>query len=377
MCYTMMCGSPTVGRVAAGNPQVSSLGRLSSTLGRPTMKTDKETCGDRLPREALAEPKGWRPLKNPIPRFLAKIEVTDAGCWQWTAATYRNGYAVFEGVSGASRYAHRWSYIFFVGRIPEGYVVDHLCGNRACVNPDHLEAVTQRINHLRSGNPELTRARYQSRTHCARGHALVEDNVYLDPHGRRICKICRREYDNARKRAVRRGEPTRRPRVSPSPALATLSAPQQTRLDSAKERFLGKIEITADDCWNWTAGCFPTGYGKFRVGRTGTSLAHRWSYLFFIGPIPEGKEIDHLCRNRKCVNPTHLEPVSRRENTLRGEAPNTNRARALGRTHCPAGHPYDSENTYYHPAGYRACRACNREAQRRYIAGIKPKEKTI
>src|ERR1700680_3753215 len=91
----------------------------------------------RTKEQVPGEPKGWRPTANPIPRFLAKIERHDSGCWQWTAATYPGGYGVFGGGTDLPRYAHRWSHFLFVGNIPDGYVVDHLCGNPGCVNPDH------------------------------------------------------------------------------------------------------------------------------------------------------------------------------------------------------------------------------------------------
>lgn len=82
-------------------------------------------------------------------------------------------------------------------------------------------------------------------------------------------------------------------------------------------------------------------------------LAHRWSYEFHVGPIPEGLDLDHLCRNRGCVNPDHLEPVTREENIRRAFATVT---------HCPSGHPYSDENTYVRPGTvHRKCRACARQ----------------
>jgi len=72
------------------------------------------------------------------------------------------------------------------------------------------------------------------------------------------------------------------------------------------------------DCWNWGKPCFPQGYGILYTAPRKFSPAHRWVYEHLIGPVPEGKEIDHLCRNRNCVNPEHLEPVTHRENTIRG-----------------------------------------------------------
>jgi len=115
-------------------------------------------------------------------------------------------------------------------------------------------------------------------------------------------------------------------------------------------------------CWQWTAGVISTGYGMFHRSKTKGVLAHRYAYELLIGPIPDGLVIDHLCRNRRCVNPAHLEAVTMRVNTRRGLSVSTFNAL---KTDCPAGHPYSPENTYISPKGSRICRACARERDRK------------
>jgi len=135
------------------------------------------------------------------------------------------------------------------------------------------------------------------------------------------------------------------------------------------DRFWEKVDKSGD-CWLWTAACYPNGYGLFNIRNRSTALAHRVAYELSVGPIPEGLVIDHLCRNVRCVNPAHLEPVTMRENLLRGEGPS---ARAAKATHCPKGHPYSGSNLYVKPNGHRECRACHREIERarrrRAVAG--------
>ena len=111
-----------------------------------------------------------------------------------------------------------------------------------------------------------------------------------------------------------------------------------------------------NDCWGWTDVLSKDGYAYLGVdGRKGGKfLVHRLLYELMIGPIPEGKELDHLCRNRWCVRPDHQEPVTRQVHILRGE---TIVARNAVATHCPQGHPYDMFNTYWYK-GSRQCRRC-------------------
>ncbi len=120
-------------------------------------------------------------------------------------------------------------------------------------------------------------------------------------------------------------------------------------------RFLSKVSKCENGCWIWTSTLNNKGYARLFVNRK-PILMHRWAYVFYKGTIPKGTELDHLCRVPRCVNPDHLEPVTHRENILRGNAPAAIHARV---THCPEGHPYSEANTYIRKKnGSRNCRIC-------------------
>lgn len=154
---------------------------------RPVHQKRHQYCSVQCSRIAVSR----RPKPGCIWR---KAKVTESGCWQWTGHLTRDGYG--------SQHPHRTAYEEFVGPIPDGLQIDHLCRNRACCNPEHLEAVTPRQNTHRGYGPAGLNAR---KTHCDKGHALTVENTYVHPPtspraGRRTCRECLRaswrKYDS-------------------------------------------------------------------------------------------------------------------------------------------------------------------------------------
>lgn len=127
-------------------------------------------------------------------RFWEKVDISGT-CWEWTAAKMKYGYGRFR--SGGSYenggrivFAHRWAYEYLRGPIPAGLVLDHLCRNPSCVNPDHLEPVTSGENVLRGSG---LAAKNAAKTHCPQGHDYTDENTHRDSLGRRNCRACDRE----------------------------------------------------------------------------------------------------------------------------------------------------------------------------------------
>lgn len=136
----------------------------------------------------------------------------NSGCWLWSAWSDRNGYGRIRvgNVSVGRRivFTHRFSYTIHKGDIPEGLVIDHLCKNTNCCNPDHLEAVTTRENVLRGENFSAKKAKQKA---CKRGHLFTPENTHISSQGTRQCRTCRRHWDRARRPKLLRhtkAEPT-------------------------------------------------------------------------------------------------------------------------------------------------------------------------
>jgi len=155
--------------------------------------------------------------------------------------------------------------------------------------------------------------------------------------------------------------------------MPTKFAPIPVLTESQERNFWAKV-VPTGFCWEWTAQ-LTSGYGQFAVNRIGHKRgAHRLAYTLLVGPIPDGMELDHLCRNRSCVNPDHLDPVPRAVNQERIPDPLRMRPGAMppwattGKNvtgFCKHGHEYTPDNTYTYPDGRTECRICKSRNRRR------------
>ena len=130
-------------------------------------------------------------------RLLEKtIPEPNSGCFLWEGAIRPNGYGSINVTTAKGEYSnasvHRVAYEIFRGAIPAGLTIDHLCRTRTCVNVDHMEVVTRAENTKRGGGSQASGAINLAKTHCPAGHAYSGDNLYVNPKGRRECRICRK-----------------------------------------------------------------------------------------------------------------------------------------------------------------------------------------
>lgn len=257
-------------------------------------------------------------------------------CWIWHGGKSGNHSASYGAaqVEGKVLKVHRVVYEMVRGQVPKGLVLDHLCQTRLCANPNHLEPVTQKENVRRRDMAEFVQPSYEPiDLPDLRAPLKSDKGPYV------CCPSCQ---------ALVPGTPSAHLPLLDRIMLRVQKAPPP--------------DGVAGDCWIWTGSSSErsgsnTGarYGEIMVNSVATK-SHRAAYELIRGPIPEGLSLDHLCRQTLCCNPDHLEPVTHKENVLRGTSP---AAKNAVKTHCKNGHEFTPENTYIRPDGAgRACRTC-------------------
>lgn len=144
----------------------------------------------------------WRYALNVLDRLRSGLQPSN-GCWEWSRTRTSGGYGQIS-VKHAMVQTHQVAYHLFIGPVPAGLQLDHLCRNRACANPWHLDPVTSAVNSRR-GLGALNLPDYGSRTHCVNGHAFDQVNTYIHPvTGYRTCRNCRADRERSRQQAIRR-----------------------------------------------------------------------------------------------------------------------------------------------------------------------------
>lgn len=236
----------------------------------------------------------------------------NTGCWYWMNGCERTGYGQFCH-SGKVWKAHRLSFAHYHRALEPGEVVHHKCEIPFCVNPDHLQATSQRDNVLLGNAPAAIQAR---QTHCMRGHELSGENLFVTTDGRRQCLDCSRA--NARRRYAGLQAPDHRWRgqklslfsravwepIGRKPARVKI---RKNPKPSFQERFMAKVSPEPNSgCWLWMPKPAAShGYGVIGLGRK-VITAHRASWIIHSGEIPDGLWVLHKCDNKLCVNPDHL-----------------------------------------------------------------------
>jgi HNH endonuclease len=267
-----------------------------------------------------------------ISEVIGRAVIQENGCALWPGSLNGSGYA--HGRWGRRVVTlHRLLYEAVKGPVPDGMVLDHVCGERSCINFAHLEPVTSGENTRRGRRPQ------REKTHCPEGHLLSGDNLYRTNAGARQCRACKAANAKRRAAEIRQGAAVQagtgfchRGHLLAGENLYTSPSGKrncrQCRRDLSRERIRQRLaarepllrapktiidvmeqsEPSGDGCLLWTGRTLPNGYG-ITAWKGRPTLVHRLAYAEFVGALPKGAEIHHRCGRQLCVHPGHLEPM--------------------------------------------------------------------
>lgn len=206
----------------------------------------------------------------------------NTGCWIWQCSGTADGYACAEFPGGMRAYPHRVSYREFVGEIPENMSIDHICKNRKCCNPKHLQVLSIKENILLGSG---VAAKNSKKTHCDRGHAFNEFNTRIAASGKRSCKVCKLITSAKRKLEIEGGS--------------------QLRHRDVLSRINAKLTPANNGCLLWSGTHNGNGHGKILVNNK-LMTVHKVVYEENNGKIPNGFNVYRKCENTLCCAVDHL-----------------------------------------------------------------------
>ena len=324
-------------------------------------------------------------------RFMAKVALSENGCWIWRSSL-TSGYGAFRRDDGRLVLSHRHSFELHHGPIAKRLLIRHKCDNRLCCNPDHLELGTERDNSRDMMERGRNAGQFAPGFHSHNQRIPAKAHVTHTRVRQVLPKKVRKKLGVSERRRLYLDEGIiQLPKWCPRPktpkscswcrgSFLRIVPSQQFCSDWCLLWSKVAVSRSRQSCWEWTASIdVKSGYAVLSIPKwcygeeRKATTAHRFAYELFFGKVSSSLVIRHTCDNRRCCNPDHLIPGTHTENMA--DMISRGRGRSQKQTHCKHGHQFDSDNTVSDARGNRRCRKCARrwavESKERGRSGTK------